>query len=242
MSCWNLFTTDEDVPSEPAVPSLLPSSLRDVWGDSPMPGPHVSFGPGSLASATSGVSVPGSAPQPIYMGIDPEDVTFQGEIDQDDRWRHMCYYQVEFNPRRSAVFQANPRMQFNVGDYVLTEADRGYDIGRVKSIVRRPTVRDTNGAKTIVRMATTNEIQQLPEKAEREARALQFCRAKAAELGLPMNITGAEFQFDGKKLTFYYTATNYVDFRGLVRMLFKVFATRIWMVWYDGQTGAQQTI
>jgi cell fate regulator YaaT (PSP1 superfamily) len=47
-----------------------------------------------------------------------------------------------------------------------------------------------------------------------------------------MNITRAEFQFDGKKLTFYYTADAYVDFRDLVRALFKVFGTRIWMVWY----------
>jgi cell fate regulator YaaT (PSP1 superfamily) len=47
-----------------------------------------------------------------------------------------------------------------------------------------------------------------------------------------MDITRAEFQFDGKKLTFYYMAAAYVDFRDLVRALFRVFGTRIWMVWY----------
>ena len=241
MTSWDLFTSDEDGPRDPPVTSLLPSSLRDVWGEQPMaslPGQQVSFGPRTVGPAVTGISVAGSAPQAEYVGIDPADVTFQGEIEQDDTWRRTAYYQVEFNPRRSAVFQASQRLQFNVGDYVLTEADRGFDVGRVKAVVRRPNMRD--GAKMIVRMATVSEVQQLPQKAEREARALQLCQEKAASLGLPMNITGAEFQFDGKKLTFYYTATNYVDFRVLVRMLFKIFGTRIWMVWYDGQTGAQQ--
>ena len=57
---------------------------------------------------------------------------------------------------------------------------------------------------------------------------------KVKELGLPMLITDAEYQMDGKKLTFYYTASKYVDFRNLVRVLFKTFSTRIWMVWHDG--------
>ena len=237
---WGMFTNDDDGPREPPMASLLPSSLRDVWGEPtpPMTGPpnhHVAFNPGSLGHATAGVDQAGSAPSMSYMNIDPSDVTFQGEIEQDERSRTTNYFQVEFNSNRSAVFHANQRLRINIGDYVLTEADRGFDIGRVTALVSKPTPRDTKGAKMIVRTATQHEIQQLPQKAEREARALQLCQAKAAELGLSMNITGAEFQFDGKKLTFYYTATSYVDFRVLVRTLFKVFGTRIWMVWYDGQ-------
>jgi cell fate regulator YaaT (PSP1 superfamily) len=132
------------------------------------------------------------------------------------------------------MFHAPPRVQVNVGDYVLTEADRGFDVGRIVGLVTRPSPRDATGAKAIVRPATQKEIEQLPEKAEREGRALELCRSKTSELGLPMNITRAEFQFDGKKLTFYYTAGSYVDFRELVRTLFKIFGTRIWMVWYEG--------
>jgi cell fate regulator YaaT (PSP1 superfamily) len=160
-------------------------------------------------------------------------VTFQGEIELPKEARSsQQLYRVEFNPNRSALCHAAPRLRINIGDYVLTEADRGVDVGRVLEVVARPSPRDATGAKGIVRVATRNEVQQLPQKEEREARALHLCRAKAAELGLPMNITRAEFQFDGKKLTFYYTADAYVDFRDLVRALFKVFGTRIWMVWY----------
>ena len=225
--------TDEESPRAPPV-SLLPSSLRDVWGEPERatlvatPSQPVSFGP---RRPVDGGGYPASVPALAQTAdVDPAEVTFQGRIEQDENARRTSYFQVEFNSRRSAVFQAGQRLIINVGDYVLTEADRGFDIGKVTAVIWRPTLAETKGAKMIVRTATVSEIHQLPQKAEREARALQLCQTKAAELGLPMTITGAEFQFDGKKLTFYYTASSYVDFRGLVRTLFKIFGTRIWMV------------
>jgi cell fate regulator YaaT (PSP1 superfamily) len=170
-----------------------------------------------------------------------QSVTFQGEIEfTESAPASSQLYRVQFNPNRSAMFHAPARLRFNDGDYVLTEADRGFDIGQVVEVIARPSPRDATGAKQIVRAATRNEVQQLAQKEEREARALQVCRAKAEEFGMPMSITRAEFQFDGKKLSFYYTAESYVDFRDLVRALFKVFGTRIWMVWYGGDQGARE--
>jgi hypothetical protein len=223
--------------------SLLPSSLREVWADPSMPPSHVPGSPSGRSrgrgSPRPGPTLPGPESAPLNRDFD-QSLTFQGEIELPETG-HLPHqlYQVEFNPNRSAVFHAPPRVRVNVGDYVLTEADRGFDVGRVVGLVTRPSPRDATGAKVIVRTATQNEVQQLPQKAEREARALQLCRTKTAELGLPMNVTRAEFQFDGKKLSFYYTAGSYVDFRDLVRMLFKIFGTRIWMVWYEGdESGA----
>lgn len=237
MTGWGMFTNDDDAAGGAPPVTLLPSSLRDVWGEPErppfggMPTRPMSFGPPRTQMTELG---PSSVPLLAQPEVNPADVTFQGRIEQDDSSRRTSYFQVEFNPRRSAVFQAGQRLRINVGDYVLTEADRGFDIGKVTGVVWRPTLRETKEAKMIVRTATVSEIQQLPQKAEREARALQLCQAKAAESGLPMTITGAEFQFDGKKLTFYYSATSYVDFCVFVRSLFKIFGTRIWMVWSDG--------
>jgi len=45
--------------------------------------------------------------------------------------------------------------------------------------------------------------------------------------GLAMKLTDAEWQWDRKKLTFYFTAEKRVDFRGLVRDLAALFRTRI---------------
>lgn len=43
-----------------------------------------------------------------------------------------------------------------------------------------------------------------------------------------MEITDAEWQWDRRKLTFFYLADQRVDFRELVRELFRLYKTRIW--------------
>lgn len=236
---WEDFTNDDDEDlhrnQSMMSSSLLPSSLRDIIDESS--NPNQMFMP----NMNQDVSVPhsfdrrnlnfpfiGSAPIPNY-GLNQDEVMFQGQIDPDERFHTNQYFQVMFHKNRSSWFFSSQTQQFKEGDFVLTEADRGYDIGKVISVTKRPSLRDIRTAKKIVRIAHQHEIDQLPQKAEREAKALALCRQKAAQLGLPMEITGAEFQFDGKKLTFYYTADVYVDFRILVRTLFKVFGTRIWM-------------
>ena len=162
--------------------------------------------------------------------FNPNDVTFQGIIELEGATQATKpLFRVEFNRVHKCLFQANRNLKLNPGDYVLTEADRGYDIGRVIEIVRKPSLREFQNCKNIIRKATQHEFSQLPLKAAREQRALEICRAKVAEFGMPMNVVAAEFQFDGNKLTFYYEATYYIDFRALVKDLFKIFQIRIWM-------------
>jgi hypothetical protein len=48
-------------------------------------------------------------------------------------------------------------------------------------------------------------------------------------LKLPMKVVDAEYQFDRRKLTVYYSSDCRIDFRELVRDLFSAFRTRIWM-------------
>lgn len=45
-------------------------------------------------------------------------------------------------------------------------------------------------------------------------------------LDLPMEVCDAEWQWDRRKLTFYYVADSRVDFRELVRELFRLYKTR----------------
>jgi cell fate regulator YaaT (PSP1 superfamily) len=133
------------------------------------------------------------------------------------------------------VFQVNVKATIGVGDYVLTEGDRGIDVGRVIAVLPKPPARRGRSPKMILRPATQREVEQLPQKLEREAAAVGLAQTKVLESGLPMVITDAEFQFDGKKLTLYFSASEYIDFRVLVKNLFKVFATRIWMIWNEGE-------
>ena len=176
-----------------------------------------------------------SAPALSFMeDVEGAKPTLEPEIQKVSTNSPKRYFMVQFHPNRVEIHHGNTDKGIKIGDYVLTEADRGYDIGKVVATVEHPTPKEVRSSKGIVRLASHHEISQLPIKAEREKQAKELCQAKAAELCLPMTITGAEFQFDSKKLTFFYTASTYVDFRNLVRILFRTFGMRIWMVWHDG--------
>ncbi|KAJ9654963.1 hypothetical protein H2198_006077 [Neophaeococcomyces mojaviensis] len=83
--------------------------------------------------------------------------------------------------------------------------------------------------KLIKRLAQAHEIQALQDKEGNEAKAKRVCQQKVQEHGLNMEILDAEFQMDGKKLTFYFFSTEYINFNSLVTDLFKLYKTRIWM-------------
>ncbi|KAJ2745917.1 hypothetical protein GGI20_001796 [Coemansia sp. BCRC 34301] len=84
--------------------------------------------------------------------------------------------------------------------------------------------------KRIFRVADQREVADLMNnKVVDEQKALSMCQDKVLQRKLSMHVADAEFQFDRRKLTFYFTADRRVDFRELVRELFKHFKTRIWM-------------
>ena len=141
---------------------------------------------------------------------------------------------IQTHPNKILIVSFEDSVNVKIGDFVLFEVDKGYDIGEVLAMIENPSLKDTKNARKIIRKASKMEIERIPRKEEMERNALEICQMKVKELGLPMLITDAEYQMDGKKLTFYYTASKYVDFRNLVRVLFKTFSTRIWMVWHDG--------
>ena len=85
----------------------------------------------------------------------------------------------------------------------------------------------------MVRLATSDERAQLPQKTIEEIKTLQVCRDKVLSRGLPMEIRDAEYQFDRHKLTFYFEADKRIDFRELVSDLFALYKTRIWMQQID---------
>ncbi|KAK4056980.1 hypothetical protein OIO90_001880 [Microbotryomycetes sp. JL221] len=86
--------------------------------------------------------------------------------------------------------------------------------------------------------ASPSDTQMLLSKAQDEVKALALIRSKVAQKNLPMEVCDAEWQWDRRKLTFYYTADQRVDFRELVRELFRVYKTRVWMCCLDQQSGA----
>jgi cell fate regulator YaaT (PSP1 superfamily) len=119
---------------------------------------------------------------------------------------------------------------------VIVDADRGEDLGYVHASGELADKRNAGtphgyGAagtsKKARRFATPDEIERASTlRAEDEdARRRAFERVKANDL--VMKLTDAEWQWDRKKLTLYFTAERRVDFRTLVRELASMFRTRI---------------
>ena len=108
-----------------------------------------------------------------------------------------------------------------VGDWVKVEADRGVDIGIVKSKLllngfkARKLAVFAYGSRSgsfqcVTRPATEEEESLVRIKTDEEVHATKLCRAKIHELMLPMKVVDAEFQFDRSKLTFYFQAVKWV--------------------------------
>jgi cell fate regulator YaaT (PSP1 superfamily) len=87
--------------------------------------------------------------------------------------------------------------------------------------------------KRIHRHATSLDMKFLQAKAQEEAFAMSRCQSRIRQKKLPMEVVDAEYQWDRNKLTFYFSADRRIDFRELVRDLFRIYKTRIWMCAVD---------
>ncbi|MGM0454068.1 MAG: PSP1 domain-containing protein [Thermodesulfobacteriota bacterium] len=117
-----------------------------------------------------------------------------------------------------------------VGDNVLVETEHGLGFGTVTT---PPVTVDPetykHPLKKVYRPATDEDRKQRESTIEVENTAYAYCRECIDSLNLNMNLFTVESNFDGSKLTFFFTADGRVDFRKLVKMLVKQFRTKIEM-------------
>jgi cell fate regulator YaaT (PSP1 superfamily) len=119
---------------------------------------------------------------------------------------------------------------------VIVDADRGEDLGVVHSYGELAQKRNAGTPHGYGEAGTTKKVRRLATAEEvlraKEMRALnEDARRRAMERvksnALVMKLSDAEWQWDRKKLTLYFTADKRVDFRTLVRELASMFRTRI---------------
>jgi cell fate regulator YaaT (PSP1 superfamily) len=115
-----------------------------------------------------------------------------------------------------------------VGTYVVVGTARGEDVGQVVIVPTQVADDEVVGQlKGVLRRAEPWDLLQMQHFRDREDQALEKCRQKIAEYDLPMKMIKAEYNFDGSRLVFYFTAEKRVDFRKLVRELARTFRSRI---------------
>ncbi len=79
----------------------------------------------------------------------------------------------------------------------------------------------------VVRRASHHDTVTYTQILDDEDRAKRMCAEKIRERKLPMKLVECEYTFDRKKVIFYFTADDRVDFRELVRDLAQELKTRI---------------
>jgi len=128
------------------------------------------------------------------------------------------------------------------------QAERGFGGGGGHTGNSEPTSPGGNGQggkkeinpKMIYGKAGQQDMQLYATKTQDELKALQLCQSKVRAKKLPMEVIDAEYQWDRRKLTFYFIAEKRIDFRELVRELFRLYKTRIWMASLQGGVAFDQ--
>jgi cell fate regulator YaaT (PSP1 superfamily) len=119
---------------------------------------------------------------------------------------------------------------------VIVEADRGEDLGHVHAsgeLAERRSrgvphgLLDGATPKKAIRLATADDEKRILELVDQGEQARRRAMERVKANALVMKLSDAEWQWDRKKLTFYFTAEKRVDFRALVRDLAAMFRTRI---------------
>lgn len=116
-------------------------------------------------------------------------------------------------------------LEIEIGDEVLFETDQSQETGFVLNGNTGECCSEQAESQkaTIIRKLNAKDKERIVEL-EKEAEAtLEACKEKIKKHSLEMNLLGADLSYDGKKLTFFFTAPNRVDFRSLVPDLASTF-------------------
>jgi len=145
--------------------------------------------------------------------------------------------EVRFKNSRKHFYRNTENLTLSIGDIVATEASPGHDVGivtltgelvRVQMRKKKVSV-ESEEIKKVYRKASQKDIDVWSRARDREEAIKKRSRELAIALGLQMKISDVEFQGDGSKATFYYTAEERVDFRQLIKDMAKAFSIRIEM-------------
>lgn len=143
------------------------------------------------------------------------------------------WVEVRFKNERKCFFKNANGLPLHIGSIVTVESSPGHDIGVVSltgelvNIQMKKKHHPENEVLKVYRLATQKDIEVWQGLREKEEDIKIKARKIAYSLQLEMKISDVEFQGDGAKLTFYYTADNRVDFRQLIKEFASTFRTKI---------------
>lgn len=142
------------------------------------------------------------------------------------------YIEVRFKDDRKEFYLNSENLPLNIGEAVIVEAALGYDIGTISLTgelvkIQLQKKQTKNDQLKILRKANDKDLSQWKKLRDKEFNIKYESRKIATSLGLQMKICEVEYQGDGSKITFYYTAEGRVDFRQLIKEYASTFRVKI---------------
>lgn len=143
------------------------------------------------------------------------------------------FVEVRFKNERKAFYKNDNKLSLHIGSIVTVESSPGHDVGvvsltgeLVKIQMKKKGVSQETLPK-IYRISNPKDVETWQKSQQREETVKKEARQIAKFLGLQMKISDVEFQGDGLKATFFYTAESRVDFRKLIKEYATAFRTKI---------------
>lgn len=137
-------------------------------------------------------------------------------------------YLVEFKGSRKEYFYNTYYHSLNLSELVILQAERGEDIGIIsKKVNVELNFTETQKPRSILRPASNSDLEKFDSLQKKEIENKTEILEMIKKYNLKMKIVDIEWQFDGNKMTVFFTADHRVDFRELVKELASRYKTRI---------------
>ena len=143
--------------------------------------------------------------------------------------------EVRFKAGRKEFFLNKTGGRLYTGDGIMVETGSGYHLGFVSlqgemarlQLRKKAPKTPLEELKSIARLATEKDYQRFEEARNRELPSLYRAREIVQSMKLPMKLSDVEFQADGTKASFFYSADERIDFRELIKVLGSEFKIRV---------------
>jgi cell fate regulator YaaT (PSP1 superfamily) len=197
------------------------------------------MGCGSCGTTTGGVS-PGCGNNGTCgtSGCNKLNVyNWLSDMELPDGQQQYPVVEVRFKGSHKDFFRKQENIELKTGDIVAVEGSPGHDIGTVSlagelvrlQLKKKRVEENAPEIKALYRLARPADIEKWESVKSLEHSTMYRARTIASSFGLKMKLSDVEYQGDGKKATFYYTAEDRVDFRELIKKLAEEFHIRVEM-------------
>lgn len=134
---------------------------------------------------------------------------------------------LQFDKEEGNSWFRSSLLKHHFGQLCVAEVKDGLSVGKVDAVSEVVESKVASGIRPILREATKEDLKKMEINLRKERHAASVFQNRIQKYKLPMKLVGIGSHFSAKKLTFYFTSQERVDFASLVKDLARAFKCRI---------------